>query len=187
MCVYYARDLKEQDSDPHFCMRFALTCANVTEFMQCCEHDRGNGESVRPPEPTMDDLANRTPAEGGRGQNATTDCWDSECCRCAKRGVQSVMCNNCAVVMCKDCVQRTRDDMAGSTSKSPTPPANDSNGIGKCQCAHSSGPGGKKKQKATGGTCACAKGGSRGGREKPAPMCFAFRCVLLGGGATNAK
>ena len=93
LCVYYSRQLKEQDPDPYFSVRFALTCANVTEFMQCCTHDRGNGESVRPPEPMMDDLANKTPAEGGRGQNATTDCWDSQCCRCDKRGVQAVVCS----------------------------------------------------------------------------------------------
>ena len=171
LCVYYARQLKEQDSDPHFCIRFALTCANVTEFMECCSHDRGNGESVRPPELTMDDLANKTTAEGGRGQNATTDCWDSECCRCAKRGVQSVMCNNCAVVMCKDCVQRTRDDMAGSISKSPMPPEDDRVNPSQCKCTHSSDRCGKKKQKTTGGVCDCARGGSRGRREKPAPMC----------------
>ena len=148
-----------------------MTCAYVTEFMECCSQDRGNGESVRPPEPTMDDLANKTTAEGGRGQNATTDCWDSECCRCAKRGVQSVMCNNCAVVMCKDCVQRTRDDMAGSISKSPMPPEDDRVNPSQCKCTHSRGRCGKKKQKTTGGVCDCARGGSRGRREKPAPMC----------------
>ena len=115
-CATYARELKEQHSDPHLCMKYALTTANNECFKDCCTHFREGESCARPSEPTMDDLANKPVEEGGRGQNATDDCWDSVCSGCDRSGLRSVMCNNCAVVMCMNCVQRTRDDIFTSIS-----------------------------------------------------------------------
>ena len=121
-CATYARELKEQHSDPHFCMKYALTTANNEYFKDSCTHFREGEDCVRPSESTMDDLANKPVKEGGRGQNATDDCWDSMCSGCDKSGLRSVMCNNCAVVMCINCVQRTRDDISTSISGQPASP-----------------------------------------------------------------
>jgi len=72
-CVTYARELKEQHSDPHLCMKYALTTANNEYFKDSCTHFREGEDCARSSEPTMDDLANKPVEKGGRGQNATDD------------------------------------------------------------------------------------------------------------------
>ena len=177
LTVDYAGKLKEESSNVWHCMKFARTTANFGGFADPCSHGYDRNGHIHDPEPNMDDLARKPVDEGGRGEIATADCWDGEYFRCAKTGgAEVIMCNNCAAVGCKDCIQRTRDDIAIDITKRPFVEA-----IG---AACRVGGGGTSARRGRGGRGGgrgerCGRGsGSRGGRRtSPPPMCpTGWRC-----------
>ena len=183
MTVNFAGKLVEQSADANYCLRFALTTANYEAFAEPCTHSH-----FEDPEPSMGDLANRSEETGGRGRNATADCWDGECNRCGKTGgKEAILCNNCAVVGCKECIQRTRDDLAvGIEKRHPkapavaVPPLPAFAGRGG---SNTSKKGGKKALAKPGrgvGKAAAAKAAPKAKRPKPLPpqpMCpTGWRC-----------
>ena len=67
----------------------------------------------------MDQLAQRKLIDGGHDRNALVKDWDDECFNCGGSGKQAILCNNCPKVSCRECIERTQDDISQSISKKP--------------------------------------------------------------------
>ena len=119
ICVTYAGRLKEESSNAWYCHKFALTTANFEPFHEDCAHSHDGEDKKREQVPTMDQLAQRKLIDGGHDRNALVKDWDDECFNCGGSGKQAILCNNCPKVSCRECIERTQDDISQSISKKP--------------------------------------------------------------------
>jgi len=101
----FARKLKTASPNPRLCITFALTTANDKSFSKECTHGRS------------DDTVGEMPADfsavcGGPPKMSN---WNDDCClgvhsNCRREAGQVMLCNDCNLVACKQCIGCTTND-----------------------------------------------------------------------------
>ena len=105
LMVEYPARLKDEHACAYLCIKFGLTTQNFEGF---CSHALDTAGTFLEQPTTVDDISLQQD-----GQYATVDAWDSECQHCNHVG-KNFLCNNCAMVICKKCMQRTWDDVSAN-------------------------------------------------------------------------
>jgi len=97
----------DQHHDVHLCARLALSAANYAPFSCPCTHGLDGGGTVGDAPESMDDVSQRL-----HGRAAEAGDWDDLCGNgCGKDKGKFWMCNDCAVVWCRPCIEHTVDDI----------------------------------------------------------------------------